>query len=367
MARQQTNEQGREIQAIPFAAGQTRESPLLRGVALTGLLLRITATVNFSQNTSRHSAQDFGIAKLLRRVQILRDGEAVVDARGDQLFTFQRMFLSNQGPELNRVDPTAAGDQDISASILIPFQPTGLLSEAFKLCHWPALVRIGQQFDLQVEWEDGVVASSGSSDEGTAALVDGSGDDDVTWTTEPEVTGFQRYNAKADPVGPNSQIRWPAFAPRIRAGQVSDRFTAATDEIRLELTSQFPILAMHLREARLTGNDQVLEELIDRLEFTHDEDELRETARALVFEDQAQDFQAVGRSLGGSASGTGELFFNYAKDGKVGGVVQPLDLTDPRYVFSTLAPTNNDESRIEAVRFELTQIPGATAGTEALR
>lgn len=366
MARLQTNKQRREIQDVPFAAGQTRESPLLRGVALTGLLLRISGTLNVSDNTTDASLNDFGIAKLLSRVQVLRDGESVVDARGDQLFTFQRPFLSTQGPELTQPDGTTPGnaitgngDMDFAASIFIPFMPRGLLSNAFKLCHWPALVNIGQQFDLVVEWED--ATANANSDAGTGAIADG-GDDALTFSTEPSVSGVLFYNDKANPLSAQGSPRFPAFAPRIRGGLVSDRWDADTDEIRLSITSQFPILYLHLREQEDTGTTSTLEEMIQRLELTHEDDEIREMARALAFEEQAQDFSAVDRDLVGSASGTGELFYNFAEDGKIGGVLQPSDLTDPRFVFDVAVPPGGGEGRVEGVRYELTQIRGATAG-----
>jgi hypothetical protein len=111
-----TNKKRDDIGTLEHTPGGSDEITVRpQGKPLLGFWLRCAGTLDNAQdNASDASRNDFGEAKVLERLELLFDGKRFVDLRGDDLFTFQRLYLSSSGPELTQVDPTVASSDFVA-------------------------------------------------------------------------------------------------------------------------------------------------------------------------------------------------------------------------------------------------------------
>ncbi|MFW6198662.1 MAG: hypothetical protein ACOC5E_02440 [Acidobacteriota bacterium] len=334
-----------------------------KGLAITGLRVRISGTLDNAEDAADDASRnDFGEAKLIKMLRLIRDGENIVELRGDEAFIAQLPTLSSDGPELTQVDPDEASS-DFSASILLPLTPWHIFArpEAFRQAHWSKLIRPESEFRLEAEFED--AAANANSDPGTGALADGG--DHAYSLSDVDIKVDILYNdirreALFDSEG---VVRIPRFVPLIESQRSDETWSAARPDLPVTVNGPAPVLYSILAEFEGNGPTSTLEDMVNRVELTVEDEEIRDIDKAALVERAVDELPAISRTSPPGADAGNLLVINYADGGKVGSILRPAEAVSvPEFTLDVDAPPGGGDGHIDHIMYRLVTVPGATAG-----
>lgn len=311
---------------------------LTRDVWLTGLWIRVSATLSVAGGTTDGTLLDGHVARIIRRLRVVWDGEELVDMTGRFLRALTRR-AADQG--LQETAASAAGTQsgtDIEGHYFVPFARPWLM-DPFETVLPP--VNVSAELRAYVDFETATSGGS-SSDAGTGAIIAG-GDRDVTWDTEPDVEIMEAYAEKGTA---------PAFLPYISELTSFEQFQNASDPHVGQLTGRKRFESMILQT--VYGSNQQVQDAIENVTF-------RAGSRRYIDRASLAQLRAKERYQfsGVDSDDTGYLFLPFADGGKLGNVINPETLSNPRLELDLAAPTSTP-GRVKALMMELRAVPGLT-------
>lgn len=359
----------RPLRSPPFNAGGRERVKVPESKAATGIRVRVSGTLDNAQdNTTNAARNDLGEAKLLEQVELVLDGENLYDLRGDEGFVFQLPFLSEEGPELTQVDPTVASS-DFSFTFLIPLTPWKLLNrvEAFRTMHLSRLIKPESELEVILHYEGD--AANGNSDDGTGALADG-GDHSYSLSgMSVDVDLVYNEIARDKLFFPESagqragEVRIPRFIPKVESQRSDETWSAARPDLPVTVHGDLPVLASVLFEVEGDGPTSTVEDMVNELELTVEDEEIRMIQKAALVEEAVDELPGIRRNDPPGADGNGIIVLNYAAGGKIGGILKPGQTTStPEFTLDVAAPPGGGDGHVDHIMLRAASVPGATAG-----
>lgn len=348
---------------------------------ILGILLTCTGvSLENADTTDSTDINDLSVAKLLKRLKVVFNGDAFIDYRGEDAFDHQHIFRSASGPLYTEPD-NAQASSGFAASIYIPLMPQRVIGQAFRAMHWPGLAVPTSGFYVEAEFEDGVGGAQ-DSDEGTAALVGSSAGDTYSFSSDPDwtvsvvhndipehkmigVRRDQQGNVQRDGDGNIIALpKFPQYAPRIKTFQSEGISDGATpQDLATTIPGQDRVMMLTMREVVGTGPTASVEDLVESFTVAEDDDFLGPVDKVAYREDLYDSYEGVRRSIEGHDAPAGVTPIVFARDGKVGGMVRLSQFRDPNVEVDIGTAPSGSEGRLRFVKHSGVKIGGATTGS----
>lgn len=326
---------------------QPQQIPLIRGVNIHELLFKVTAGVTITDpgGGAAGTVLAEGVQRLLKAIKLRHDGvdRMILDGRWAY-----RLYLRS-GLDVvkatNIASGAAGGPTTITAYVSIPFERPWN-ARPFDTV-WSGRTPVVQELAAYLEWETAKCNAVGGTSEGTAALLQSDNTMKVEFTTAPSVEVTQIYSTNA--VQP---FRVPHYFVRS-----TDPFAAARTDLEYSLIGIPPHDAVLMRD--LYGTYSEPQAGVNYFTFQIAAGATKFYNRIPFADLQMQERRAFPAITVGADSRTGELLFLPTAGGKLSGVVEPLTLNDPKFVFDVATPTSGN-GRIQMLFSELHRLPGVT-------
>jgi hypothetical protein len=257
-----------------------------------------------------------GVARLIRRLQVKRDNETIVDLTGRDLLILTRASVKTDAISGTQLSGAGVGAQTLALTLTLPFARPWLVNP-FETVLPP--MAFNNQFAVFVDWAQDV--NAGGGDAGGGVLVSG-GTRVITFTTDPTLT-IVVYAAQ------RGKLPW--FLPYYTSTD-TEQFNAANTRLEYKLNEarRFDAVFLSPRSGALLADADMLNYLTMGAQSQNFIDGIRATD---LRTDQRQNFAGAGTDL--------NYYLLLAEGGWIGNAVEPTEMTKPFFRFDVDAPAVN--------------------------
>lgn len=316
---------------------------LIRNVNIHALHILVEAQVDVAGGTGTGTALAEGVQRLARMLRVKHDGTDVVAINGRWAYQLYLRTALDVEAATNLANAAVQSDTQISAWLTIPFEHPWAANPMETV--WPGTTPIGQELALYIEPET-AAASGANSTAGTGALISGGDQTGVTFDS-CTFTVVQEYS---------TGVYAPLYTPRYIVRNTEQITVARTDlPFSLNGVPRFDMVVMR----NVYGSNALAQDGINKLTFWAGGGAVRyydQVSFRLLQMLERKGFPAVRHDTAGR---TGVLAQQFADKGRLGGIVNPAELSDPRFIFDVDAPTSSP-GQIELLFCELHKLPGVT-------
>lgn len=325
------------LPVFPFQQAPIKEN-MPRSVHIRDLQVRISGNLDISGGTTDGTLLTEPIARLIRRFTVRWDSFDLVqpmDAR--DLAALGRRLVDQP---LTGTGITAAGVQNTDFELIfyIPFA-RNYNADPFDTALPPLQVR--KEFVVEAQWETAKSNSNAATTLGSGAIIDGGDRDVVLSDVQMEILPRQARNAGS-----------PWYLPQISAYE-TEQYQAANPRLTLDMEQNEAFDGILFRELEGGFRDPV-NNIID-LSF--------ETKNSKIFEQITREqFVAIEEEIFGGvqrANEPGTFFIRLSDGGKLGNILNPAELTLPKFEFNVGTPAS-PPAVVRALTTEALSVPGVT-------
>lgn len=314
---------------------------LPRGVNIFRIRARLTANVTVAGGAADGALVTEGIQRFLSRVRVTHDGtELVQPVDGRQLFQINARVNAQVTAAANLAIPGVQAATPVAAEFTIPFA-ADYLANPIDTC-LPGILPVRQELALFFEFAQG--RSNAASDLGTGAFIAG-GDRVVTFTNIALVWE----------VDYSTTLYRPLYIRRIIT-RTTEQFAAANANLPMAITAADDFDAVLFRYLQNVNQDVQAGGLIN-VTFQGGGGSVRYLDNINVVMAQRKDAGMFPGAI--TAVQIGTLFWRAVDQGKLGSVVTPRKMPDPRFLFNVAAP-GVAPGFVQATFMSLTKVPGVT-------
>lgn len=323
------------LPVFPYQQAPIKEN-MPRSVHIRDMQARISGTIDVSGGTTDGTLQTEPIARLIRRFTVRWDSFDLIQPMPMRDLAALGRRLVSQPISGTGISSPGVQTTNFELIFYIPFA-RAYNADPFDTALPPLTVR--KEFVAEVEW-DTTVSNSGSS-LGSGAIIAGGDRDVILSNVQLELLPRQARTAGR-----------PWYLPQISAYETV-QYSAANPRLTLDIEQNEAFDGILFRELEGANRDPI--NRINNLSF--------ETKNVKIFEEVTRDqlrgieedqFPGVL-----DANEAGNLFVRFSDGGKLGNVVNPSELTLPKFEFDVSAPATNP-AVIRAITMELLSVPGVT-------
>ena len=306
----------REPITIGNFGGIQQRADLPTGMFIEKLQLALNGTVDIAAGGGADGTVIAdGVARLIRRIQVRRDNEIIVDLTGRDLLILTRAAVKTSVVTGTQLSGAGVGAQTLDLTLALPFARPWLVNP-FETVLPP--MRYANVFSVFVDWAQDVNAGAGSA-AGSGVLVSG-GTRVITFTTAPSLT-ITVYGAL------RGKLPW--FLPYYSSTD-SDTFAAANARLEYKLNEarRFDAVFISPRHGALAADA----DLLNTLTFGAQSQTFFNGIRARdLRSEQKQQFAGAGSDL--------NFYLLLSGGGWISNAVEPDQMTKPFFRFDVAAPT----------------------------
>lgn len=298
-----------------FGAIQQR-GDLPQGLFLERLQITINGVVNIAGGAASGTIVTDGVARLIRRLQVVRDNDIIADLTGRDLLILTRA-TSKAAITGTQLASAGVGSETIALTLVLPFARPWLVNP-FETVLPP--MRVSNRFAVLIDWAQDVNAGVGS-EAGSGVLVSG-GDRAVTFSTDPTISIVAHGSLRG---------KLPWFLPYYSAIE-TPQFNAASPRLdfQLETARRFDAAFFTPQQGSLAADA----DLLNYLTFSAQSQSFFNGISASdLRSDQRQHFPASVTDL--------SYYLLLADGGWLGNAVEPSQMVKPIFRFDVDAPASN--------------------------
>lgn len=314
---------------------------LPRGVNIFRIRARLTAAVTVAGGAADGALVTEGIQRFLSRIRVVHDGtELVQPIDGRQLYQLNARNNAEVVAAVNLAAPGVQAATPVSVDIVIPFAADYLVNPIDTVL--PGTLPVRQE--LAVYFEFNQAATNAASGAGTGSFVTG-GDRTVTLTGVSVVWE----------VDYSTTLYKPLWLRRIIT-RTTEQITAANANLPMSIVAADAFDGVLFRYLNNVNQDAQAAGIAN-LTFQGGGGSVRYLDNTDFVMMQRKD---LGLFPGVATIGNaGTAFWRAADQGKLGSVVVPRTMPDPRFLFNAAAPTVAP-GFVQATFMSLFKLPGVT-------
>jgi hypothetical protein len=323
------------LPVFPYQLAPIKEN-MPRGTYIRDLLIRISGNVDVSGGTTDGALNTEPIARLIRRFTVRWDNfDFVQPMEIRDLAALSRRLV---GQPLSGTPLTIPGIQntDFELSFFVPFARS-YNADPFDTVLPP--LRVRKEFVVEAQFERGL--TNATSSPGSAALITGGDRDVILSDVQMEILPREAKQAAR-----------PWYLPVITAYE-TEQYASANPRLVLDIEGQEPFDGVLFRELQ----DALRDPITNILDLTF------ESKNTKIFEQVTREqLRAIEEDMFDGvidADEAGNLFIQFSDGGKLGNVVNPAEMTLPKFEVNVDTPAN-PPAVLRALFMELLSVPDVT-------